>query len=136
MRVLICGDRDWNDYELIEEIVELVNAEFPISTIIEGECRGADTFGRTAGEVLGISVDPYPADWDGKGKAAGMIRNHQMLVEGSPDLVLAFHEDFASSKGTKNMMEISMKAGVSGIVITHDTPKDLIVEIIRGLLNG
>lgn len=40
----------------------------------------------------------FPAKWNEHGKAAGPIRNQQMLTEGKPDVVFAFHDDIASSK--------------------------------------
>ena len=43
-----------------------------------------------------------------------MIRNRRMLIEGKPDLVLAF----PGGKGTANMVEISRKAGVKVVEIS------------------
>jgi hypothetical protein len=64
-----------------------------------------------AGE-LGCLVQPYPADWEKYGKAAGSIRNSEMLTKGKPHGVLAFHNDLVNSKGTKNMVVQSLKAGI------------------------
>jgi len=72
-----------------------------------------------AGEIakgLGLVVAAYPAQWDKYGRAAGYIRNRQMLVEGKPDSVFAFHERISTSKGTKHMMEIAAAAGVPVIL--------------------
>lgn len=55
---------------------------------------------------------PFPADWKQYGKAAGPIRNKQMLDEGQPDLVLCFHDDIEKSKGTKNMYELAKARGI------------------------
>lgn len=54
----------------------------------------------------------YPADWDKYHRAAGHIRNQQMLAEGKPTLVLAFHHDLAKSKGTKDMVRRALKEGL------------------------
>ena len=51
------------------------------------------------------------------GGAAGAIRNGQMLTEGKPDLVVAFHGNISISKGTKNMVEQATKAGIRCIVV-------------------
>lgn len=45
------------------------------------------------------------------------IRNKQMLDEGKPDLVLAFHTDIENSKGTKNMIYQAKKRGIKVILI-------------------
>lgn len=103
MRVLVCGDRNWHNYEFIYEI--LSNYKDEIDVVIEGEAKGADSMAGLAAELLGIPVLKFPADWDRYGRAAGPIRNTQMLNEGNPDLVIAFHNDVTQSKGTKNMIE-------------------------------
>lgn len=86
--------------------------------IIHGACRGADLLGAKVAESLGLGVEPYSADWDRYGHAAGRIRNKQMLREGKPDLVLAFHADIVYSKGTKHMVSIAQVAGVPVEIIT------------------
>ena len=60
-----------------------------------------------------MRVLAFPADWDKYHKAAGHIRNQQMLTEGKPTLVLAFHHDLARSKGTKDMVRRALKAGLA-----------------------
>lgn len=109
MRVLICGDRNWKDSELIERII----LSFPKDTvIIQGMCRGADLMARTAAIKHGYEYEDYPADWDFYGPAAGPIRNKQILEEGKPDIVFAFHPNILHSKGTRNMIRQATKAGV------------------------
>lgn len=114
MRVLVCGSRHFNDYEKLKEVLD----GFGITTVIEGEARGADRLSRVYAERQGISVLPFPAQWDKHGKAAGPIRNKQMLAEGNPELVVAFRGP--NSRGTQNMIDQATKAGVE--VIIHDVP--------------
>ena len=102
MRVLICGDRDWVDRDLIHSWIEQLQ-EWGVDSIIEGEARGADTIAREEAEKLGIEVEKFPAEWNRFGRAAGPIRNRQMLDE-NPDLVLAFHDHIEFSKGTRNTL--------------------------------
>jgi hypothetical protein len=114
MRVLVCGSRHFNDDEHLFEILDLINGTFDlekkISCIISGKAKGADTLAETYAEVQKIPFEGYPADWNTHGKAAGPIRNSQMLKEGKPDLVVAFLAP--DSRGTKNMIEQASKAGV------------------------
>lgn len=95
---------------LMKEILDEIHQLRGITCIIEGEARGADTLGRMYAEAAGIPVSKYPALWDLHGRRAGPIRNHQMLKEGTPDLVVAFLGP--ESRGTKHMIEISQKAGI------------------------
>lgn len=117
MRVLVCGDREWKNRELIRRQLESIHLGVGIEAVIEGECVGADTIAREEAEKLGIKVIPFTPKWRLYGIAAGPIRNKQMIDEGKPELVLAFHNDLSKSKGTKNMIEQAKKAGVKVQVI-------------------
>ena len=112
-RVLICGDRNWKDYESIDNFVK----KLPKGTvIIQGMCRGADLMARRAGIKYGFTVEDYSADWSKYGDAAGPIRNKQMLDEGKPDRVYAFHSNISESKGTKNMINQAKKRSIEVII--------------------
>lgn len=121
MRVLVCGDRNWTDAEMIyRELAKLTN-EYPPEEVlvIEGEAKGADLAAAKATERLDYRIMRFPADWEKHHRAAGPIRNRQMLVEGKPDVVWAFHDDLEHSKGTKNMVDIATKAGVPVVKFKH-----------------
>ena len=125
LRVLVCGDRNWDDKATIMKALKKLLEEHhgfkpPNLVVIDGVARGADSLGHICALDLNCETERYPADWEKHGKAAGPIRNQQMLNEGKPDLVLAFHSDLLKSKGTKNMVEIAMKAGVEVRVITGE----------------
>lgn len=106
MRVLVCGSRHFQNEELMEDVLK----EYPITEIIHGGARGADTLSGDYGRESNVPVRVWPADWDTHGRRAGPIRNYQMLKEGQPDLVVAFLAP--DSRGTKHMIEIAEKAGV------------------------
>lgn len=97
MKVLVCGDREWTDRKTVFfRLSKLPEG----STILNGDCRGADRIAAEVARELGcFTVLDFPADWEKHGKAAGPIRNRQMLDQ-KPDLVIAFHEDLSRSKGT------------------------------------
>ncbi len=111
MKLLITGSRYLTDYELVSrEIAALCPA-----LIIHGAASGADTLAQDYAEYNHIPVIQYPADWIKYGKAAGPIRNTQMLKEGKPDMVLAFlHEN---SRGTKHMINIAQNAGIKTKIV-------------------
>jgi hypothetical protein len=108
-RVLICGDRNWRDFEAVRRFVASLA---PSAVVIEGEARGADTMARIAAEQHGLTVLRFPAQWDTHGRAAGPIRNQQMLTEGAPTLVAYFHDNIEESKGTRDMVTRARKAGI------------------------
>lgn len=102
-RLLVCGDRNWTNLNRVREVIQLVQNP---SVIIAGECQGADLCAKTVAAELNIPYLGFPADWRTHGRAAGPIRNNQMLGA-SPTIILAFHNDINSSKGTKHMLSIS-----------------------------
>lgn len=122
MRVLICGDRNWDAPWPITIIVRALKHGAEPPTIIEGEARGADTMAARSAERMGVALERYPAKWDEHGKAAGPIRNQQMLTEGKPDAVFAFHDDIRASRGTKDMCDRAAKAGIPVYVIGRYLP--------------
>jgi hypothetical protein len=109
LRILITGDRDWID---AIPIIDMLKVAHPSTIIIHGAAKGADKLAGIIAEHYGLKVLPYPAEWTKYGKPAGPIRNKQMIDEGKPDYVLAFHNDIKNSKGTKNMIEQSLKAHI------------------------
>jgi hypothetical protein len=62
----------------------------------------------------------FKADWSTYGKAARPIRNQQMLDEGHPNLVVAFHYALDKSKGTLDMVSRARKAEINVIVIRSE----------------
>lgn len=118
MRVLVCGDRNWTNYSIIRSVLE----SLPTSTlIIEGEAKGADSIARDIAKMLGMTVIQFPADWTKYGKAAGPIRNRQMLKEGKPDRVIAFHSNISKSKGTADMVRVARQAGIPVEIVTGES---------------
>lgn len=113
MKVLITGDRDWTDDFPIDVIIAgLVSLAGPEPLILlHGKARGADSLADQWKSCAGIDVRPFPADWDTYRRSAGPIRNRQMLDE-QPDLVIAFHDDLAISKGTKDCVEEAARRGI------------------------
>ena len=114
MRVLVCGGRDYeNRLKLFYELDSL-NVTQSIDCIIHGGARGADYLAKLWGRERQITVLEFPANWERDGKAAGPIRNQQMLVTGNPDLVMAF----PGGRGTADMVNRARKANVEVREIT------------------
>lgn len=112
MRILVCGSRHMNDFFILKEELDKLPV---IETVIHGDAQGADRMTGTWARTWGIKEEKYPADWKKHGKAAGPIRNKQMLDEGKPDLVIAFMAK--DSRGTKNMVDQAVRAGIEVKVI-------------------
>lgn len=118
MRILICGGRDLDEklvaYWLAMNMPSLLaerSYDFsPLKQhyIIHGGASGADAGARIWANLNNYNVIVYPADWQKHGRAAGPIRNAQMLVEGKPDVVIAL----PGGRGTADMVRQAKAAGV------------------------
>jgi len=117
MMVVVCGDRLWNDEKTIETRLNLLNPQEHV--IVTGGCRGADTIANTVAKKLKFMTVVIDADWKQFGRSAGPIRNRKMLSM-NPDLVLAFHNDFDNSKGTRDC-------------VTEAKRRKIPVEIIKSI---
>lgn len=115
-RVLICGSRDYTNEAAIESVLFDLPAG---TTVVHGAARGVDEIAGRLAENLGFPVEPHPADWEKWGKAAGPIRNREMLETGV-DRVIAFWD--GRSPGTKHMIDAAKAAGVP-VVLPAASPK-------------
>lgn len=112
-RILVCGGRSFRDTDLLEATLEQELAASPTGlTIVHGGASGADAianawaWGKRA-KGLNVRAEPHPADWARYGKAAGPIRNGEM-VDSTPDLVLAFQ----GGDGTADCVRQAQAAGL------------------------
>lgn len=119
MLVLCCGDRDWKDKRLPFDVLAGLKQEHSELRVIEGGQRGADFLCFCAADLLRLPVRTEKAEWGKFGKAAGPIRNRRML-DMNPDLVIGFHDDIDSSKGTRDCLKEARKRGIEVWLVTHD----------------
>jgi hypothetical protein len=107
VKVLVCGGRDYDNEEHVWEVLDLQCKLSPITLIIQGGARGADTLARLWADARRVDCLTVPADWNKYGAAAGPMRNARMLTY-KPDLVIAF----PGGRGTAGMVKLANEAGV------------------------
>lgn len=130
MKVIVCGGRNFHNYEAFERFMDMLNAIWRISFVMHGDARGADTLAKYWANQRHIEHQAFPADWKTYPRGAGPIRNRQMLAE-KPELVIAF----PGGDGTRDMRKQATKAGVT--VLNLADPKErLEVRRIYGDLSG
>ena len=110
--VLVCGERTFSDRGVIDQTLRDLAAQTVDLHVIAGKARGADRLVAECASAQQIPVTEYPADWARYGRAAGSIRNAQMLREGHPREVFAFFLDRSRSRGTTNMVSLALKQGL------------------------
>ncbi len=108
-KLIIAGSRDLNfDIGTIQDLIDaLIPAEISIDEIVSGTCRGIDKSGENYAEFQGIPIERFKPDWDGLGKAAGMIRNREMAKYADAALVIVKN----NSRGSLNMIAEMKKLG-------------------------
>lgn len=107
MKVLVCGGRDFGDYDLVESALDALSAEVEIAELMHGAATGADSLAARWAQSMEIEATPYPARWFKYGKEAGPRRNQEMIDDG-PDLVVAF----PGGAGTADLVRRAEKAGI------------------------
>lgn len=110
MNLIVAGGRDFTDYTLLKNKLDLLLSKRnkPDVILICGMARGADLLAKQYANENNMFVWEFPADWDNKGKSAGYLRNLQMAEEGTH--LVAFWNGV--SKGTKHMIDIATKKGL------------------------
>lgn len=119
MRIIVAGSRDFNDKALFRDKMDEILAKFSDIEIISGHARGADTMAEEYAVEKGLMLTIMPADWKKYGRAAGPIRNSQMLdyaCDGEP-LLIAFWDGV--SRGTANMIVKAKEKGVACVVVEY-----------------
>ena len=112
-RILVTGGRKWADKAIIRHALLAVwkaAGSPPDVVLVSGGCpTGADAYAETVGAAYGFTVERHPADWAKYHKAAGPIRNKEMVQAGA-DVCVAFF--MPGSVGTANCMRLAEKAGI------------------------
>lgn len=106
MKTIIAGGREFLDYNKLVET--MANLKFPVSIVVSGKARGADSLGEKWAKENGKPLEIYPAKWDLYGKRAGYVRNQKMADVA--EALVAFWD--GRSRGTQHMINIAKEKGL------------------------
>ena len=123
MKILVCGGRHFNNYSVLSWVMtNVINAlDTDDIEIVSGHCAGADQLGEQYAQENNMAVRVFMPNWTAYGKAAGPIRNKQMIDYISQDknsLVVAFVSP--NSRGTKGTVAMAKKVGIPTIEIPYE----------------
>ena len=90
--------------------------DYPITEIVSGGCRGADSFGEDYARHYQLKLTIFPADWKTHGKAAGPIRNEEMAKYADICILLP------GGRGTDDMERRARREGCK--IIKYEEPND------------
>lgn len=111
MKIAVIGSRSFDNYELLRKTLD---AFYPnITQIISGNARGADALAERYSREEGLGVLLFKPDWKSYGKAAGFIRNKDIVA--AADIVVAFWD--CVSRGTANSIEWAYKLNKPVIIV-------------------
>ena len=109
-RIGVTGGRDYGDINEVWSV--FVHRIKEGDVIIEGGAKGADRLCRERAQREGYEVETHNADWGKYAKAAGFIRNQEMVDSGL-DLLIAF----PGGRGTADMVKRCGRAGIKILTI-------------------
>lgn len=115
-RLLVCGGRDYADRERVFDALDRVRMKHATMRIAQGGADGADALARAWAEERRVPCGTWAASWDEYGRAAGPLRNQQLLNEFKPEGVIAF----PGGAGTEDMVRRARAAGVPVWIIKPD----------------
>lgn len=120
MRLLVTGGRDYSDFQALCTVLDHIHKETPVTHLIHGGAPGADSLAGAWAAFNHVPALVLPANWTTHGKAAGPIRNQQMLTEGHPDAYIAF----PGGRGAADMVQRRRKQGIKDILQKDVQPLD------------
>ena len=100
LSVAVVGSRGFGDYAYLKKSLDAEVSRLGVRSvrIVSGGARGADSLAEQYAREKGFLLKVFPADWDRYGKAAGYIRNKDIIR--NCDLCVAFWD--GQSRGTAN----------------------------------
>lgn len=104
MKTIIAGSRSITDYELVKTAIQ--KSGFKITQVVSGGAAGVDKLGERWAQENNIPVKRFLPDWKTHGKAAGPIRNSEMIKEAECAVILWD----GASRGTKDTFTKMQKA--------------------------
>lgn len=124
MKIIVTGDREWDNAKLMEYVLKGFHENSPITSIVQGGAnRGADFLAKHfCADKLSKASIAVKAEWakDG-GIGAGFIRNQKILKE-HPDaeIVIIFHSFLGHSKLSKHLMELALEEDFPVLLIWEE----------------
>lgn len=118
MRVIVAGSRRWDGSAVWKALYGVLDEHGPF-TLVHGACStGADFIASVWAKAHPeVEEHRFPAPWEAYGRAAGPMRNAQMIRAGA-DLVLAF--PLPGGAGTQHTMSLAREAGIPVRVYAPD----------------
>jgi len=113
MKIAIVGSRNYPKLELVRQYVYGLP---PTAVIVTGGARGVDQAAEEAARERGLRVIVIRPRWDVYGRAAGPIRNREIVKHS--DMVVAFWD--LVSPGTRSSIEFAREMQKPLLIVGPD----------------
>lgn len=118
MNLAIIGSREFTDQVKFELYLHEAIEQWGMpDKIVSGGARGADTLGERWAKANGYTIDNgkliiHKADWDKHGKAAGIIRNYDIIRDATHFLAFPSHK----GRGTQHTVGVAQGKNMPVII--------------------
>lgn len=107
MRVIIAGGRNYTFDNSDIEFLDNLYASHEFDVVLSGNARGADACGEKWAKSRHIELEVYPAKWELHGRAAGVIRNAEMVKRA--DALIAFPGGLGTADVTRRARQAGLR---------------------------
>lgn len=114
--VVVCGGRGYSDWRTEYRQLDALHP----TRIAHGGASGADQIADDYAYYRHIPCKAYLANWNKHGRAAGPIRNQEMLEAEQPHIVLAL----PGGKGTTDCISRARRMGIKVVEVAPDSAGD------------
>lgn len=118
MKLGVVGSRSFSDYRLLKESLEVLLQLYPITTIVSGGARGADSLGEQFAYEYKLQKIIYLPDTETYYPFVRAARERNIQIVKDSDLVVAFWDGM--STGTKHTINVCRALKKECIVIPYD----------------
>lgn len=119
-RLLVTGSREFSNIDLA--LTALSEARWklgPDLVVVHGGARGADQLLGALAAERGLRTEVHRANWRDNGRAAGVMRNQEMVNAGA-DLCLVLLVEGLACRGTKDCWRRADRAGIECWTYTQE----------------
>lgn len=120
LTMAVVGSRSFDDKSLgmleTNKFVDNFKDIGRVTKIVSGGAKGADLFGKMYAGYNRMGYIEHLPDWDEHGKAAGMIRNRDIINDA--DCAIIFWD--GTSKGTKNSIDLIRAKGIPYSLVIYE----------------
>ena len=116
MILAVVGSRDFSNKELVLSYLKEMQSALDNLSFVSGGAKGVDSWCKEFADTNSLICEEILPDWKTHGKAAGMIRNTEIIDK--CDVCLAFWN--GKSKGTLNSIQKALKQNKLTFVVSED----------------